>query len=100
MRKKIAHLAKLNDQSENLTKRWFIYYSYQNPASGKMVRFRDYGRFSSFKTVSERKKYAESVIAEINRKLLNGWRSYNIINAGCVVGYSAVNFSEFQLNNS
>ncbi|MHC1707460.1 MAG: tyrosine-type recombinase/integrase [Bacteroidales bacterium] len=71
-RKKIAILAKLNDGDGDLTKQWFIYFSYRDHRSGKMIRIREFEGLTQ-KTKRDRYKAAERLIQNINHKLRKGW---------------------------
>ena len=51
----------------DLTKRWYVYFSYRNPETGKLQRMRNiYGKSNSFKTKEDRL----SVLAMYRKKLL------------------------------
>lgn len=75
-RKKIAILAKLNDYKGDLSKQWFVYYSYMNPETRKMTRFRVYDGFTSLQTKEAKKAHARKLIIKINRKLRSGWNPF------------------------
>jgi len=72
-RKKIVILAKLHDCKGDESKNWFVFYSYRNSRSGKMVRFRVYEGLSNIYPKAERYKNAKKLIDKFNRKLKNGW---------------------------
>lgn len=76
MIKKEVILPKLNHCNGDITKQWFVYYSVLNPASGKMKCFRIYNGFSDLKTVDERQKHGNKLIAKWKRKLLDGWNPF------------------------
>jgi integrase len=67
---------KLHDCSGDLSKRWFVYYSYLNPATGKMKRFKRYDGFNDLSSVDARLKHAEALISQINRKFDSGWNPF------------------------
>ena len=50
MVKKIAILPKLYDANGNIKKKWFVFFSYRNPADGKMKRFRIFDGFGTLYT--------------------------------------------------
>ena len=68
-------LAKLNDANNDLSRQWFVYYYFQHPETGKMVRFR---RWISqrIKTKVARRQKAKDIISSINTRLLRGWNPY------------------------
>ena len=46
---------KIFDADGDLNKRWYVYFSYRNPETGKLVRQKNiYGKVNRFKTKSER----------------------------------------------
>lgn len=46
---------KIFDADGDLTKRWYVYFSYRNPKSGKLQRMKNiYGKTNGFKTKAER----------------------------------------------
>jgi integrase len=67
---------KLHDCNGDLSKRWFVYYSYLNPATGKMKRFKRYDGFNDLASVEARLKHAEALISQINRKFDSGWNPF------------------------
>jgi integrase len=71
-RQKIAIKAKLHDYNGDLTKQWFVFYSYKTE-SGRMKRIRDYEGLGKCRTKKARYELAETKIKEINAKLSNGW---------------------------
>lgn len=77
-RKEICILPQLNDKggSMNPKKKWYIFYSYYNPASGKKEPFRDSTGFGKLKTKKERYAFAEKKITELTLKLQGGWNPH------------------------
>jgi integrase len=73
---KRAYLPKLNDCGGDLSKKWFIYFSYRHPASGKMVRFKEYSGFGKLSTKAERYSYSKILIDKLKRKLRKGWNPF------------------------
>ncbi len=69
-------LPHLVDAGGDITKEWFVEYSMRDPYTGKMKRFREYRRLKSLKTADERYSYAQTVIEEIKRKILDGWSPF------------------------
>lgn len=74
--RKIAYLPKLNDCRGDLSKKWFVYFSYRNPQSGRMDRFKDYDGFGVLKTKKLRYEYAQKRIFYYKRKLRMGWNPF------------------------
>lgn len=56
------------------SKDWIIVYYAKNPISGKLDRFRV--RVAKISSQSERIRYAKKIVAEINRKLSEGWSPF------------------------
>lgn len=63
----------LCDFSGDLSKQWYIYYSVQDPSTGRMVRFKFSKGLNSLKTIKERRAYAAMVMREISLRLSQGW---------------------------
>ena len=48
-------IPKIYNANGNLDKRWYVYFSFRNPATGKLVRQKNvYGKTNNFKTFEER----------------------------------------------
>lgn len=62
-------------KSYDLTKRWYVYYSFYNPETEKMERQTPitWGANRKFKTKTQRLAYLNSIKNFINRKLKEGW---------------------------
>ena len=75
-RQKICILPQLNDYNGDLNKQWFVYYSYRNPKSGKMVRFRTSEGFSTLSNASARRKKALQLKDKLTYKLRNGYNPF------------------------
>lgn len=80
MRTKIAELPQIFTANDDLQKRWFIYYSFRNPETGKMQRFKVYGCINNQKTISKRYKEAEAIRNDILEKFRSGWSPFNDVN--------------------
>lgn len=76
MKNKIAILPKLYDANGNIRKKWFVYFSYRNPADNKMTRFRLFEGFGTVFTKKERYAIAEKMIADYTTRLHNGWNPF------------------------
>ncbi|MDB5288585.1 MAG: Site-specific recombinase XerD [Mucilaginibacter sp.] len=61
----------------DLSRQWFVYYSYRNPATGKLERqppiYRD---INTYNTIGERKEYGQALIIIINDLLKAGFSPY------------------------
>jgi site-specific recombinase XerD len=69
--------AKLNTCGNDLTKRWFVYFSCIDPTTSKIKRIKYYEGFSKFLTVLDRTAYGKELARKINRKLKRGWNYFN-----------------------
>lgn len=69
-------LAKLNDANNNLDQQWFVYYYFEHPETGKMVRFRKWIS-NRIKTKTGRRDKAHDLIKHINTRLKQGWNPYS-----------------------
>ena len=65
---------KIYDAGGDLSKRWYVYFSYRNPETGKMVRQKPvYLKVNQkFKTLSERRAAIKKVRDALERQLING----------------------------
>jgi len=54
--------------------RWYVSYHAKNPQSGKLHRKTI--KVNRVKSLTERKKYAQKLVLEINKKLENGWNPF------------------------
>ena len=65
---------KIYDAGGDLSKRWYVYFSYRNPETGKMVRQKPvYLKVNQkFKTLSDRKAAIKKVRDALERQLING----------------------------
>ncbi|MBU3012272.1 site-specific integrase [Polaribacter vadi] len=65
-KKTLYSIPKINTANGDLSKRWYVYFSFRNPETGKMKRMSNiYGRVNSFKT-----KEARLFVLKIYRKRL------------------------------
>ena len=94
MSKKIAILPKLYDGCGNIRKKWFVYFSYRNPADNRMTRFRVFEGFGTIFTKKERYAHAEVMIEKYTAKLNQGWNPFEEDLRGAVyddnLRYSAI----------
>jgi integrase len=75
-RQKICILPKLNDCNGDARKQWFVFFSYRNPASNKMIRFRLYDGFTECRTKKAKYAHAEKIIQDYTHRLQNGWNPF------------------------
>jgi len=78
MRQKIAILPKLYHANGNIKARWHIYFSYRNPKTNKMQRFRVYDGFATLYTKKARYAHAEKMIRDYSERLQQGWNPFDI----------------------
>jgi integrase len=71
MRHKLIILPKINSAG----KQWFIYYSFRNPQTGKMQRFRHYEGFTGL-SPDEKLAHAQNLMDSIGSKLRTGWSPF------------------------
>lgn len=75
-RQKLLIMPRLHDYGGDVSKQWFIFYSYRNPATGKMQRFRLYEGFTERSSAEEKRKYGLMVMERLRLKLQNGWSPF------------------------
>lgn len=75
-RQKICILPKLNDCGGDMGKKWFVFYSYRNPANNKMYRFRVYDGFTECKSKKAKHAHARKLIDDYTNRLKNGWNPF------------------------
>lgn len=76
MREKIVILPKIHNCGGDLSKKWFIYYSYRDHKTGKMHRFKHFKGLHKIKDYHERMRVAEKVCEELDHKLRSGWSPF------------------------
>lgn len=76
MKTKVAILPKLYDANGDIRKKWFVYFSYRNPADNVMTRFRVFEGFGTIFTKKERYAHAEKMIALYTAKINQGWNPF------------------------
>lgn len=61
----------------DLSRQWFVYYSYRNPSTGKLERQPPiYKDINTYNTIGERKEYGQALIIIINDLLKAGFSPY------------------------
>lgn len=75
-RKKIAILPEINNCSGDLSKKWFIYFSYRDPRNDKMKRFKVYEGLHKIKNFVERTEAADALKEKYRERLKNGWSPF------------------------
>lgn len=82
MRPDLGHMIKqykepaLYNANGNVKERWFVYFSFVNPQTGKYERIKVYQDLNKFKTKGERNKYAAIMIARLTEALENGYNPF------------------------
>lgn len=76
MREKISILPRLFDYNGDASKQWFVFYSYRNPASGKMQRFRIYEGFTACHTKKAKYAQGQKLVDEYTHLLKTGWSPF------------------------
>ncbi|RIV19707.1 hypothetical protein DYU11_22525 [Fibrisoma montanum] len=77
---------KLYNAKGNLKERWFVYYYYIHPNTGKYQRIRVYQDLNNFKTKSERTDYANELIRGITEDLEAGYNPFQLQNEQQLTG--------------
>ena len=75
-REKICILPKLFDHNGDIRKKWYIIFSYRNPADGKMKRFRIYDGFTEHRTKKAKLEFGEKLVQEYTQLLKTGWNPF------------------------
>ncbi len=76
LRKKIVSMPRIFDAGKSLDKPWHVEFSYRDPITDRMKRFRYKEGINQFKTVEERYKEALKVKRKYTRRLKNGWSPF------------------------
>lgn len=76
-KKAIVILPHLIDAGGDMTKKWWIEYSFRNPKTGVMQRFRNYTLFTNVPTAKSRYNLAAKFIAELKAKIQSGWTPFS-----------------------
>lgn len=84
MRTKIAILPALYDANGDMKKKWYVFFSYRNPVTGKMERFRLYDGFGTLYTKKDRYAHAEKQIRDYTQRLQNGWSPFQDDRKGAI----------------
>ena len=83
--------ALLFDANGDLSKRWFVHYSFRNPETGKFQRWRTWIP-QTFKTKGARYVRAKELITRINTQLRTGFNPYSSNNKGLINIEEAIDF--------
>lgn len=81
-RNKIAIPPQINTCGGDLSKKWFVYYSYKDPRTGKMERFKHFKGLHKFKSYDERYQEACKIAREYLDKIHNGWTPFEDTSEG------------------
>jgi len=77
IRKKLVILPRLYDAAGNLDESWFVFYSYRNPKTDKMQRFRLYDGFKKLHSAPDRYAHAQKIMADLKAKIKAGWTPFD-----------------------
>lgn len=75
-RKKVCILPEVNNCGGDISKKWFIYFSYRDPRNDKMKRFKVYEGLHKIKDFNKRTEAAERLADEYRVNLKNGWNPF------------------------
>lgn len=75
-KKAIVILPHLVDAGGDITQKWWIEYSYRNPKTGVMQRFRNYASFTNVPTAKSRYDIAAKLVLELKAKIQSGWTPF------------------------
>ncbi|MDH6355494.1 integrase [Dysgonomonas sp. PH5-45] len=64
---------RLNDCKGDMSKDWYVEYSYRDERTGILERFRKYDGFKALSSEKERREYARAIIDRISEQLSSGW---------------------------
>ena len=92
---------KIYDAKGDLKKRWYVYFSFRNPATNKLERQTPiYLDINNYKTVAERREAAKNLQWAISRILKNGYNPYVTSKLEQLdLSYSIKDAFEFALKN-
>ena len=76
-KKAIVILPHLIDAGGDMTKKWWIEYSFRNPKTGVMQRYRNYTLFTNVPTAKSRYNLAAKFISELKAKIQSGWTPFS-----------------------
>ncbi|WP_421752940.1 tyrosine-type recombinase/integrase [Croceimicrobium sp.] len=71
--KRTFSAAKLYDADGDPSKKWFVYYSFLHPDTGRMKRFKIYGGLNYEKDKKKRRRIGREMVEETNRLLHSGF---------------------------
>ncbi len=59
--------------NDDLSKKWFVHYSFYDASRGEMIRYRYSKGINLQKTVEGRKQHMRNICKKIKKKILSGW---------------------------
>ena len=71
-------LPRLIDCGGDLSKEWYVEYSYRDERIDKLERYRIYEGFKQIDTAKKRQEHAQKIIKEITDKILSGWTPFDL----------------------
>lgn len=75
-RNKICILPKLYNCGGDITRQWFIFYSFRNPETKRMIRFRVYDGFTECRTKKAKYEHGEKMVKKYTEMLIGGWNPF------------------------
>lgn len=75
-RNKICILPAIDNCNGDISKKWFVFFSYRDPRNGKMKRFKIYTGLHKFKTIPERTAAANKLCQQYRERLANGFNPF------------------------
>lgn len=76
-RRAIVILPHLVDAGGDVTKKWWVEYSFRNPKTGVMQRFRNYTLFTNVPTAKSRYNIAAKFVSKLKIKIESGWTPFS-----------------------
>lgn len=76
-RRAIVILPHLVDAGGDVTKKWWVEYSFRNPKTGVMQRFRNYTLFTNVPTAKSRYNIAAKFVSKLKVKIESGWTPFS-----------------------
>lgn len=70
---KLCILPQLFDYNGDIRKQWYVFFSYRDPRSGKMKRFKIYKGFTEHRTKKEKYIFGKELVDKYTHLLKTGW---------------------------
>jgi integrase len=75
-RQKALIMPKIFDADGDMKKKWYVFYSYRDPVTGKMKRFRPQEKINKHKNYADRMEAARKLQKKYYDRLRNGWNPF------------------------